>query len=472
MDSLAMRRVKTIHFIGIGGVGMCGIAEVLHNQGFKVSGSDLSSSPATRRLQDLGVTMYQGHDASHVQGVDVIVYSSAITESNPEMAAAKKERITLVPRAQMLAELMRFRYGIAVAGTHGKTTTTSLISSVFAHASLDPTYIIGGKLTSAGHNAKLGQGPYLIAEADESDASFLYLHPMVTIVTNIDEDHMGTYENDFETLKQTFLNFIHQVPFYGLVVLCIDDPIIQELLPKINRPIVSYGFSEDADIRIQHYQQQGLQCRFDCVIDGQSHAVCLNIAGRHNALNAAASIAVAREEGIEMSNIQQALLQFGGIGRRFQNYDITIKEKSLALIDDYGHHPREVAATVNTIREGWPEKRLVLIFQPHRYTRTRDLFDDFAAILSKADELILLDVYAAGEKPIKGANSADLIRAIRARSDLEPILIKEHDELPEILARVCQDDDIILMQGAGNISTLAQDIVSEFGSPESEVVTR
>jgi UDP-N-acetylmuramate--alanine ligase len=467
-----MRRVKKIHFIGVGGVGMCGIAEVLKNQGFKISGSDLNSSPATRRLQDLGVSICLGHDEKNIQDADVIVYSSAIKEDNPEMLAAKQKRIAMVPRAQMLAELMRFRYGIAVAGTHGKTTTTSLISSVFAHASLDPTYIIGGKLTSAGHNAKLGQGPYLIAEADESDASFMYLHPMVTIVTNIDQDHMGTYKNDFENLKETFLNFIHQVPFYGLVVLCVDDPVIQELLPQINRPVITYGFSDNADIQIKHYQQQGLQCRFDCVIKGQSYAICLNIAGRHNALNAAATIAVAREEGIEMANIQQALMQFGGIGRRFQHYEISIKDKALTVIDDYGHHPNEVLATLNTIREGWPERRLLAIFQPHRYSRTRDLFDDFASVLSKVDVLILLDVYAAGEKPIKGASSADLIRAIRARCELEPILIKEQAELATVLGNVAQTNDIVLMQGAGNISTLVQELVSQFGATESKRVAR
>ncbi len=472
MDSLAMRRVKKIHFIGIGGVGMCGIAEVLHNQGFKVSGSDINVSSVTRRLKSIGITVYQGHAKDQVQDVDVVVYSTIIEPDNPEMVAAKERRITLVPRAQMLAELMRFRYGIAVSGTHGKTTTTSLISSVFAHANLDPTYVIGGKLNSAGHNAKLGQGPYLVAEADESDASFLYLHPMVAVVTNIDADHMGTYQHDFEKLKQTFLNFIYQVPFYGLVVACLDDPVVEELLPHINRPVITYGFNENADVRIQHYQQQGLQCRFDCVMAGQSHAIFLNIAGRHNALNAAATIAVAREEGIEMGTIQQALMQFGGVGRRFQNYPITLKDMPLTLIDDYGHHPKEVAVILNTIREGWPEKRLVMVFQPHRFTRTRDLFDDFAAILSKVDALILLDVYSAGEKPIAGATSAELSRAIRARCDLEPILIKEHEELTGVLSRICQPNDIVLMQGAGNIGSLAQDLVEQFGVVESNVIAR
>jgi UDP-N-acetylmuramate--alanine ligase len=438
---------------------MSGIAEVLHNQGFKVTGSDLSDGPATQRLESLGIRCFIGHEAAHVDGADVVIYSSAVSPENPEMLAAKAQRITIVPRAQMLAELMRFRHGIAIAGTHGKTTTTSLIASVFAHAGLDPTFVIGGLLNSAGCNAKLGAGNYLIAEADESDASFVLLHPMVAVVTNIDLDHMSTYKGDVEQLKQTFLNFMHQVPFYGAVALCLDDPINRSVVPLISRPLITYGFSEDADIRITSYQQHELTCSFTVHIQGEDFLMHLNLPGRHNALNACAAIAVAREEGISMEVIGQALQKFGGIGRRFQTARIKLPSCSVTLIDDYGHHPNEMLAILNTIREGWPKSRLVMVFQPHRFTRTHDLFDQFAEVLSQVDALLLLDVYSAGEPPIPGATSSELIRAIRQRSHLEPILISDHNTLVSVLDKVCQPEDLVLMQGAGSIGRLAASLV-------------
>jgi len=459
-------KVKHIHFIGIGGVGMSGIAEVLHNQGFTISGSDLAQSAVTQRMQAMGITCYLGHDEAHVKGADVVVYSSAVSPDNPEMLEAKAQRMTIVPRAQMLAELMRFRFGIAIAGTHGKTTTTSLIASVFAHAGLDPTFVIGGLLNSAGCNAKLGESKYLIAEADESDASFVLLHPMIAVVTNIDQDHMNTYKGDIEQLKQAFLNFMHQVPFYGAVVLCLDDPINRVLLPEISRPLITYGFAEDADIRITQYHQQELTCSFEVLIQGQSHLFHLNMPGRHNALNACAAIAVAREEGISIEKIGQALQKFGGVGRRFQTASVNLPSSSITLIDDYGHHPNEIAAIMNTVREGWPKARLVMVFQPHRYTRTHDLFDQFAEILAKADELLLLDVYPAGEQPIAGATSNELIRAIRQRSHIEPILITDQSALISVLDKVCQGDELVVMQGAGSIGRLAASILEQYGDPE------
>lgn len=459
-----MRQVRHIHFIGIGGVGMSGIAEVLHNQGYVISGSDKVRTPVIDRLASLGIRCDEGHDAAHVKDADVVVYSSAVSPENVEWVAAQQARITMVPRAQMLAELMRFRFGIAVAGTHGKTTTTSLIASIFAQAKLDPTYVIGGKLNSVGMNAKLGLGHYLIAEADESDASFLLLNPMVAVVTNIDEDHMATYHGDAAQLKEAFLKFIHKVPFYGAVIVCIDDPVIKELLPEINRPIITYGFDESADLRATHYQSHGLSSSFECVVQGKSYALHLNIPGRHNVLNALASMATALEEGIDMDVIAQVFKEFAGIGRRFQSTPIHLNGKSLLLIDDYGHHPTELAVIQQTIREGWPEKRLVTVFQPHRYTRTHDLFDDFANILSKTDVLILLEVYSAGETPIPGATSRELVRAIRQRSHIEPILLNDNAELIEVLSRVAEEGDLVLMQGAGSIGGLYQTLVQEYGT--------
>lgn len=456
-------KVKHLHFIGIGGVGMSGIAEVLHNQGFKVTGSDLAQTPVTLRMEAMGIQCFTGHEAAHVKGADVVVYSSAVSPENPEMLEAKAQRITIVPRAQMLAELMRFRHGIAIAGTHGKTTTTSLIASVFAHAGLDPTFVIGGLLNSAGCNAKLGEGKYLIAEADESDASFVLLHPMTAVVTNIDQDHMTTYKGDVEQLKQAFLNFMHQVPFYGMVAICIDDPVNRSILADISRPLVTYGFSEDADIRITHYEQHELTCKFEVLTQGQRHQFYLNIPGRHNALNACAAIAAAREEGISMDIIGQALQNFGGIGRRFNTTTINLPSSTVTVIDDYGHHPTEMLAIINTIREGWPQSRLVMVFQPHRYTRTHELLDQFAEVLTKVDELLLLEVYPAGEQPIPGASSTELIRAIRQRSHLEPILITDHSTLPSVLDKICRDGDLVVMQGAGSIGRLATMLVEQYG---------
>jgi UDP-N-acetylmuramate--alanine ligase len=472
VTSNRMRTVRRIHFIGIGGVGMSGIAHVLRREGYQVSGSDLHESAMTKSLAELGITIFIGHAAENVAGANVVVYSSAVDDTNPEVQAAKAAGLPLIPRAQMLAELMRFRYGIAIAGTHGKTTTTSLITSVFAAADLDPTYVIGGKLNSAQSNARLGAGEYLIAEADESDASFLYLHPMLVVVTNIDADHMKTYHGDFKELEDAFIEFIHTIPFYGCAVLCIDDPVIARLLPRIHRPVVTYGFDEKADLRVQHYRVDGFSGHFECIMEGQSYAIRLNMPGRHNALNALATIAIARHEGIEMSIIQDALSKFGGVGRRFQRYPVTLKSgKSVTLVDDYGHHPTELRATIATTRETWPDRRLVMVFQPHRYTRTHDLFDDFVTVLCTCDQVLLLDVYSAGEPAIPGADSHDLMRAIRAKGTVEPIYIPSIAEVQSALETVCQDNDIVMMQGAGNIGALVQQCVQDLGEPHEDAKT-
>lgn len=464
-----MKTVRRIHFIGIGGVGMSGIAKVLRREGYDVSGSDQQASAMTRSLAELGITIFIGHDASNVEGANVVVYSSAVDEHNPEMVMAREKSLPLIPRAQMLAELMRFRYGIAIAGTHGKTTTTSLITSVFAAAGLDPTYIIGGKLNSVQSNAQLGLGDYLIAEADESDASFLYLHPMLVVVTNIDADHMKTYHGDFSELEDAFVEFIHTIPFYGCAVLCLDDPIIAKLLPRIHRPVVTYGFDEKADLRIQHYRVDGFSGHFECMIGDQSYAIRLNMPGRHNALNALATIAIARHEGIEMPVILEALSKFGGVGRRFQRYSLTLKKGTpIIMVDDYGHHPTELRATIATARETWPDKRLVMVFQPHRYTRTHDLFDDFVNVLCLCDQVLLLDVYSAGEPAIPGADSRDLMRAIRAKGTVEPIFIPSIAEVGTTLETVCEADDIVMMQGAGNIGALAQQCIQALGGHKDD----
>lgn len=458
----AMRRVERIHFVGIGGAGMGGIAEVLLNEGYHVSGSDLGPNPVVDRLTALGATVVFGHEASHVHGASVVVVSSAIKTENPEIQAALELRIPVVRRAQMLAELMRFRHGIAIAGTHGKTTTTSLVSSIFAEAGTDPTFVIGGLLNSAGTNARLGTGRYLIAEADESDASFLHLQPMAAIITNIEPDHMETYQGDFEKMKATYLEFCHNLPFYGVVVLCIDDPVLRELMPSIGRTIITYGFSDDADYRIANFSQQGTRTQFD-VTDpqGQTRRIGLNLAGRHNALNATAAFALSRDEGIEETAILTAFEKFEGIGRRFQQYgEFDTGRGKVLLVDDYGHHPSEVAATVAAARNAWPERRLVMAYQPHRYTRTRDLYEDFAKVLSSVDQLLLLEVYAAGEAPIPGADSRSLCRSIRARGQLDPIYVAEPAELASALADVLQDGDVLLTQGAGNIGALAKQLAA------------
>lgn len=407
-----MRRVKAIHFIGIGGAGMSGIAEVLLNEGYQISGSDLAANAVTDRLADKGATIFIGHEAHNVAHASVVVVSTAINEQNPEIQAAREKRIPIVRRAEMLAELMRFRHGIAVAGTHGKTTTTALVTQIYSEAGLDPTFVNGGLVKSAGTNARLGSSRILIAEADESDASFLHLQPMVTIVTNIEADHMDTYGGDFENLKQTFIDFLHNLPFYGQAILCIDDPVIRELIPRVSRQVITYGFSDDADVRIENYRQNGQQGQFTVVRKGKANLdITLNIPGRHNALNAAAAIAVATEDDIRDEAILRAMANTQGTGRRFDHLGEFETGNGVAmLVDDYGHHPTEVDVTIKAARNGWAEKRLVMIFQPHRYTRTRDLYDDFANVLEQVDVLIMLDVYAAGEKPIAGADGRSLCR--------------------------------------------------------------
>lgn len=457
----SMGRMRRIHFVGIGGSGMSGIAEVMMNLGYEVSGSDQRESGVTLRLASLGARISLGHLAEQVRDVDAVVISSAVKESNPEVAAAREWRIPVVPRAEMLAEIMRFHYGIAVAGTHGKTTTTSLVTSVLAEAGLDPTFVIGGRLNSAGVNARLGEGEYLVAEADESDASFLYLQPMLAVVTNIDADHMSTYGGDFNRLRSTFLEFLHHLPFYGMAVLCIDDDEVRGLLPEISRSVTTYGFSEAADVRATDIRQEGLMTRFKvhARVWEQALSITLNLPGRHNVLNALAAIAVALELNVGSDSIRRALEGFEGIGRRFQTRgDCVVDGKRVMLVDDYGHHPREIAATLQAVRDGWPGRRLVLVFQPHRYTRTQEQFDDFVRVLSRADLLILSEVYAAGEEPIQGASGRDLSRAIRTRGQVDPIFVEPVEELPALLKGVLMEGDIVLTLGAGSIGAVAAEL--------------
>jgi len=454
----SMRRIQRTHFVGIGGAGMGGIAEVLLNLGYQVSGSDLRENAVTHRLAQQGATIQVGHDASHVAGCDVVVVSSAVNEQNPEVKAAREARIPVVPRAEMLAEIMRFRYGIAVAGTHGKTTTTSLVASLLGEAGLDPTFVIGGLLNSANSHARLGSGRYLVAEADESDASFLYLQPMLAVVTNIDADHLSTYEGDFQRLRQTFVEFLHHLPFYGLAVLCLDDPNVRAVLPAITRQVRSYGIeSEDADIRALNLRQDGVKMHFE--IHQKEHeplAVVLNLPGRHNVLNALAAVAVARELEVDDQSVQRALETFAGIGRRFQlNGEVAVAEGSVLFIDDYAHHPREISATLEAVRNGWPERRLVTVFQPHRYSRTRDLFDDFAQVLGNTDLLLISEVYAAGEEPITGADGRALCRAVRGRGRVDPVFVEDVETLPAVLKDVLQAGDLVLTLGAGSIGVAA-----------------
>ncbi|MCL1147379.1 UDP-N-acetylmuramate--L-alanine ligase [Shewanella sp. 10N.261.52.F9] len=453
-----MRRVKHIYFVGIGGAGMGGIAEVLVNEGYKLSGSDIAASPVTERLEQLGATIYLGHDASQVKDVDVVVVSTAISADNPELVAAKELRIPVVRRAEMLAELMRYRHGVAVAGTHGKTTTTSLIASVYGEAERDPTFVIGGLLNSAGTNARLGHSRYLIAEADESDASFLHLQPMVSVVTNIEADHMDTYEGDLEKLKTTFVDFLHNLPFYGVAVVCIDDPIVRELIPRISRKVVTYGFSEDADVRAVSFKQTGYSCEFTVRRAGMDDLqLSVNLPGEHNVLNSLAAIAVATEDEIADEAIIKALAEFQGIGRRFQQIgEFNTSKGEIKLVDDYGHHPSEVAATIKAARLGWPERRLVMIYQPHRYSRTRDLYEDFVEVLSQVDCLLMLDVYSAGEAPIPGADSRALCRSIRVRGQVEPVFVASSEQLETLLPEILQGGDLLLTQGAGNIGVVSR----------------
>lgn len=458
-----MGRIQRVHFVGIGGAGMSGIAEVVLNLGYEVSGSDIQNNAVTERLTRMGATVSIGHSEKNITGCDVVVTSTAVKEDNPEVVAAQEQRIPVVPRAEMLAELMRFRYGIAVAGTHGKTTTTSFIASVLAEDGLDPTFVIGGKLNSADTNARLGTGQYLVAEADESDASFMHLQPMISVVTNIDADHMETYGGDFEVLKNTFVEFLHHLPFYGLAVLCVDDPVVREVIPQITRPIITYGVSEDADVRVSDISSDGFQTHFQVSLPEREEtlSLSLNMPGHYNILNALAAVAVAHEIGVEDKAIINAFQHFQGIGRRFQKYgDIRIADGSVLHVDDYGHHPTEVAAVLKAIRSGWPERRLVLVFQPHRYTRTRDLFEDFCIVLSEVDCLVLLDVYPAGETPIAGADGRALASSIRTRGKVDPVFVESIDQLPQALSGVLKDGDILLTQGAGNVGAIASEIKS------------
>ena len=463
-----MRRINTIHFVGIGGSGMGGIAEVLINLGYAVQGSDLKDNAVTSHLAKIGAKVSIGHVAENIAGADVVVVSSAIARGNPEIDAALEQRIPVVARAEMLGELMRFRYSIAVAGTHGKTTTTSLVASILAEGGEDPTFVIGGRLKSAGSNARLGAGRYLVAEADESDASFTHLQPLIAIVTNIDNDHMVTYGGDFELLKQSFVGFLHNLPFYGLAVLCLDDANVRSIVRAVGRPIVSYGLtSEDADVRAVNIRRNGLQTSYEVVrAEGAPLNVTVNLPGTHNVLNSLAAIVVASEIGIEDAAIQRALENFQGIDRRLQHIaDVETAVGRVTIIDDYGHHPTEVAATLEALRQGYPGRRIVLAFQPHRYTRIHDLIDDFSKTLSTADALLVTEVYAAGEAPIPGADGRAICRAVRGRGNVEPIFVDKVEDLAESLADVIQDGDVIVTMGAGHISAISHELPGRLAVP-------
>ena len=466
-----MRRIHRIHFVGIGGSGMSGIAEVLVNLGYEVQGSDLKPNAVTERLEQLGARVMIGHAAANVGDSDVVVISSAVSQDNPEVAAALGKRVPVVPRAEMLGELMRFRYAIAVAGTHGKTTTTSLTSSILAEGGEDPTFVIGGRLKSAGTNARLGAGKYLVAEADESDASFLHLNPMIAIVTNIDNDHLGTHDGDFERLKGSFVEFLHNLPFYGLAVLCMDDPHIRTILGKVNRPVVGYGFSASADLHAENMRRDGLRTHFDVVrrSDGLRLAVTVNLPGKHNVLNSLAAIAVALEIGISHESIQRALANFQGIDRRLTHVaDVKLSQAPdgdpVTIVDDYGHHPTEIAATLDAIRQGYAGRRLVLAFQPHRYTRTRDLLDDFASVLGGGDAVLVTEVYAAGEAPIPAADGRAICRAVRMRGKIEPVFVEKVETLHEALRAVLKPGDVLVTMGAGSISAVSHQLAGKLGA--------
>lgn len=457
-------KVKHIHFVGIGGAGMSGIAEVFVNLGYQVSGSDLMNNQVTQRLAKLGIKVYAGHTSQQIAGADVVVISTAVKPDNPEVIAAKNKNIPVVPRALMLAELLRLRSGIAIAGTHGKTTTTSLIASILAAADMDPTFVIGGKLEAAGCHAKLGSGEFIVVEADESDASFLYLQPILTVVTNIDEDHMETYGHDFNRLKLTFVEFVQHLPFYGMAVVCVDDANVRDVLPSITKPITTYGLSEDAQVRAINIQYANHQMQFTAVVGVNGSArqleIILNLPGLHNIQNALAAIAVANEIGVPDVAIIKALLEFRGVERRFQQYgEIKFSaQKSFALVDDYGHHPAEMEATIKAARGAFPSRRLVVAFQPHRYTRTRDAFEGFARVLSQVDVLLLTEVYPAGEDPIVAADSKSLARAIRVQGKVEPIYIEEVDDLSQAILDVVQEGDVVLVMGAGSVAKIAPHI--------------
>ncbi|MES2104241.1 MAG: UDP-N-acetylmuramate--L-alanine ligase [Pseudomonadota bacterium] len=455
-------KVKHIHFVGIGGSGMSGIAEVLLNLGYTISGSDLGSNAASQRLAKLGAKVMLGHVAENIAGADAIVTSTAVKSDNPEVIAARAKHIPIVPRAMMLAELMRLKSGIAIAGTHGKTTTTSLVASVLAQGGLDPTFVIGGRLNSAGANAKLGSGDFIVAEADESDASFLNLLPVIEVITNIDADHMETYGHDFAKLKQAFIEFTQRLPFYGVAVLCLDDANVREIMPFVSKPIVSYGFHADADIRAVNAEAVGGKMQFTVVQEGYADMqVSLNQPGMHNVQNACAAIAIAREVGVADADTQIALSEFNGVGRRFTRYgEIAlpavdgVSAGKYALVDDYGHHPVEMAATLSAARGAYPGRRLVLAFQPHRFTRTRDLFEDFVKVISTADAVVLAEVYAAGEVPIVAADGRALARAVRVMGKIEPVFVEDINEMPDSLLHVLKDGDVVIVMGAGSISAV------------------
>ena len=454
-----MRRIRTIHFVGIGGAGMCGIAEVLCNQGYKITGSDISESVNTKRLSTLGVEIFFDHEKKNVEHADAVIFSSAVNSKNPEIVSAVEKGKPILARAEMLAELMRYRHSIAIAGTHGKTTTTSIVASILAEGGCDPTFVIGGVLNSVGASAQLGRSKYFVAEADESDASFLHLQPMVAVVTNIESDHMETYQGDFENLKKHFIEFLHNLPFYGLAVLCIDDEVVRKILPKISRPKLTYGFSKEADFRIMNYKQIDTRICFDVSRPNNEELlrIILNMPGRHNALNAAAAIAIATDEGISDTDICAGIEKFSGVGRRFDiQGKFSYSNGEVMLIDDYGHHPTEVAATIKALREGWPNQRLVMIYQPHRYSRTKDLYEDFVEVLSDVDALILLEVYAAGEEKIQGADSRALCRSIRLRGKLDPFYLQNENDVFELLPDILESGDILLTQGAGSVGALSK----------------
>ena len=456
-----MGRIRSIHFIGIGGAGMCGIAEVLLNQGYDVTGSDMQASGNTRRLEGLGAKIFVDHKAENVSSADVVVVSSAIDETNVELVTALEQHTPIVPRAEMLGELMRYRHGIAVAGTHGKTTTTSLITEIFRCAGLSPTFVIGGLLKSAGTNAELGAGRYLIAEADESDASFLHLQPLSAVITNIDQDHMSTYGNDYDELKDTFVEFVHRLPFYGAVAVCIDDTDVQEILPRLSRRVITYGFDESADVRASDISiDDNGSWQFEVVrSEMPTLSLTLSVPGNHNVLNALAAIAIASDEGIPDAAIAQGLAEFGGVDRRFQvTEDTRVGEASVTLVDDYGHHPTEVNAVIETARRVWPDRRIAMVYQPHRYTRTRDLFEDFVRVLSQVDALLLVDVYAAGEAKIAGADGPALSQAIRQRGGVSPVFAESPEEALTLLPTFSEDGEVLIVQGAGNVSRVSNEL--------------
>ena len=456
-----MRRIQHIHFVGIGGSGMCGIAEVLHNQGYVVSGSDIKAGAVTKRLQDAGIEVFIGHDSQNIANADVVVVSTAIDRKNPEIQAALKARLPVVRRADMLGELMRYRHSIAVAGAHGKTTTTSLLTTMLDEAGLDPTYVIGGKLNASGKNAALGGSRYLVAEADESDASFLSLHPMAAIVTNIDQDHMETYENSFDKLKAAYIQFLQNMPFYGLAVVCGDDAELYDMIDDIGRPVLTFGFKPHNDVQAVDIKVEGTKTHFTVLRkDREPLPLTLNIPGEHNVYNALAAITMATDEGVDNDAIERALQKFAGVGRRFEHQAcVRYGDGDVLLVDDYGHHPKEVEATIKAARQSYPERRIVLLFQPHRYSRTRDCYDDFVAVLSSVDKLLLLDVYSAGESPIMGADTKSLARSIRLRGEVEPTLV-DKDDLAPVMQRLLRAGDLLITQGAGNVGQIALDLAA------------